>query len=236
MMSHELRTPLQAVLGYADLLLHGHDGELSALQLEDIGAIHRGATRMVSIIEQMLDLSRMESGRLDMKSEVVDLAAGPGSRRQGYRSAGRCCKGLEIHLETPPELPEVLGDPERVQQILLYIVDNAVKFTECGEVRLTARVQGDWVEATVSDTGIGIEDEELAHVFDAFRRRDTRLSRRDGGAGLGLAIAQRLARQMEGDVTVSSVLGKGSTFTLRLPTAASLRRGWQAPSNDAALA
>jgi PAS domain S-box-containing protein len=235
MMSHELRTPLQAVLGYADLLLHGHDGELSALQLEDIGAIHRGATRMVSIIEQMLDLSRMESGRLDMKSEVVDLAAGLGAVVKAI-AARVAAKGLEIHLETPPELPEVLGDPERVQQILLYIVDNAVKFTECGEVRLTARVQGDWVEATVSDTGIGIEDEELAHVFDAFRRRDTRLSRRDGGAGLGLAIAQRLARQMEGDVTVSSVLGKGSTFTLRLPTAASLRRGWQAPSNDASLA
>jgi signal transduction histidine kinase len=143
-------------------------------------------------------------------------------------------KGLALHLEIAPELPEVLGDAERVSQVLLSMADNAVKFTESGEIRLAAQVQGNWLEAAVIDTGIGIDEQEIVHVFDSFRQRDTRLSRRHGGAGLGLAIAQRLARQMEGDVTVSSVPGKGSTFTLRLPTAASLRRRWQVTSSEAA--
>ncbi|MDQ2655013.1 MAG: PAS domain S-box protein [Chloroflexota bacterium] len=234
MMSHELRTPLQSVLGYADLLLGGHDGELNPLQLEDIGYIHQGATRMVSLIGQMLDLSRMESGRLDMKNEVVDLSAVLGAAFQAIKPEASA-RGLALVLEIPRELPDVLGDTERVSQILLSMADNAVKFTGSGEIRLTAQVQGDWVEASVADTGIGIAEDEIPHVFDSFRQRDTRLSRRHGGAGLGLAIAQRLARQMEGDVTVSSAPGKGSTFTLRLPSAASLRRRWQVTSGDAAV-
>jgi PAS domain S-box-containing protein len=232
MMSHELRTPLQSVLGYADLLLGGHDGELNAMQQEDIGYIHTGASRMVSLIRQMLDLSRMESGRLDMKSEIVDLGAVLQAISQTIQPQA-VAKGLAFHQEIPRALPEVLGDTERVSQILLNLADNAVKFTESGKVRITAQVRGDWLEAAVEDTGIGIEEGEIALVFDSFRQRDTRLSRRHGGAGLGLAIAQRLARQMEGDVTVSSVPGKGSTFTLRLPTAASLRRKWQVTSSDA---
>ena len=232
MMSHELRTPLQSVLGYADLLMGGHDGELNAMQREDIDYIHQGATRMVSLIGQMLDLSRMESGRLDMKNEVVDLAVVLDQVAQAIQPRA-VVKGLTLHLEIPRELPEVLGDTDRVSQILLSMADNAVKFTESGQIHITAQPQGDWLEVAVEDTGIGIEEEEIAHVFDSFRQRDTRLSRAHGGAGLGLAIAQRLARQMEGDVTVSSVPGEGSTFTLRLPTAASLRRRWQVTSGDA---
>lgn len=225
MMSHELRTPLQSVLGYADLLLAGHDGDLNTQQQEDIGYIHQGATRMVSLIGQMLDLSRMESGRLDVKSEIVDLEAVLDSVVQAIRPQA-VVKDLTLDLEIPGHLPEVLGDTERVSQILLSLAGNAVKFTDSGDVCLTAHARGDWLEVSVRDTGIGIEAEDLVHVFDSFRQRNTRLSRRHGGAGLGLAIAQRLARQMDGDVTVSSVPGKGSTFTLRLPTAVSLRRKW----------
>ena len=234
MMSHELRTPLQSVLGYSDLLLGGHDGELSPLQLEDIGVIHQGATRMVSLIEQMLDLSRMESGRLDMKNEVIDLASILNAVVQAIKPQA-AAKNLAVVLETPGDLPGVLGDQDRVKQILLSMADNAVRFTSSGEVRIAARVQGDWLEAAVTDTGIGIEASQLANVFDMFRHGDDRISRRHGGAGLGLAVAQRLARQMEGDITVSSVPGEGSTFTLRLPTAGSLRRRWQAMSADTAL-
>jgi len=226
MMSHELRTPLQSVLGYADLLLGGHDGDLNAMQQEDIGYIHQGATRMASLIGQMLDLSRMETGRLDMNSEVVDLAAALEEVAEATRPRA-IAKGLAFALEVPRELPEVLGDMERVSQILHSLADNAVKFTASGDVRITVRVRGDWLETAFKDTGIGIAGEEIANVFDSFRRGDDRLSRPHGGAGLGLAIAQRLARQMGGDVTVSSVLGKGSTFVLCLPTAASLRQQWR---------
>ena len=128
----------------------------------------------------------------------------------------------------------MLGDSGRVRQILLSLAENAVKFTRSGEVRITAEEQGDWFDVSVQDTGIGIDEEDIGRVFEMYRHVDHRLSRRHGGAGLGLAVAQRLARQMEGDVTVSSVPGQGSTFVLRLPTAASLRRRWQEASSDAA--
>ncbi|MCA9879764.1 MAG: PAS domain S-box protein, partial [Thermomicrobiales bacterium] len=234
MMSHELRTPLQSVLGYADLLLAGHDGALNDLQREDIGSIHQGASRMVSLIEKMLDLSRMEAGRLDMKSEVVDLASVLVAVSEAVRPQA-AASGLDLVLETPQALPEVLGDADRVSQILLCMAGNAVKFTDFGEVRISAGVQGDWLEVRVADTGPGIDERDIAHVFDAYRHGDDRLSRRHGGAGLGLAIAQRLARQMEGDITVASVLGEGSTFALRLPTAELLRQRWRTTGDAAAL-
>jgi signal transduction histidine kinase len=166
-----------------------------------------------------------------MKSEVVDLVSVLNAVAQAIKPQV-VAKGLKLSVQIPWELPEVLGDAERVSQILISMADNAVKFTESGEVCVSAQVQGDWFEATVEDTGIGISEQDIAQVFDTFRHGDDRLSRRHGGAGLGLAIAQRLARQMEGDVTVSSVLGQGSAFTLRLPTADSLRRRWQVTSGD----
>lgn len=233
MMSHELRTPLQSVLGYADLLLGGHDGPLNDLQREDIGYIHQGATRMVGLIGQMLDLSRMESGRLDMKSEVIDLPAVLAAVKQEIHPLA-ATKGLSLVLEIPDELPEVLGDSGRVRQILLSMAENAVKYTDTGHVHISVRAKGDWLEAAVADTGIGIEEKDLATVFEKYRYLDHRLSRGNAGAGLGLAVAQRLARQMEGDVTVSSIAGQGSTFTLRLPTAASLRRRWLVTPSEVA--
>ncbi|MFT4037084.1 MAG: PAS domain S-box protein [Thermomicrobiales bacterium] len=231
MMSHELRTPLQSVLGYADLLLGGASGALTSAQREDVGAIHAGATRMVSLIRQMLDLSWMEAGRLDLKSEVMDLTAIL-TRIHATVLPQAQAQGLSLRLDSPPPLPEVLGDPERLRQILDNLIDNALRFTEAGGVRISARVRGDWVDLAVEDTGSGIRDAELPFIFESFRQDTGRLSRRSGGAGLGLAIAQRLARQMEGDVTVDTRVGAGSTFTLSLPTAAALRARWREPREE----
>jgi PAS domain S-box-containing protein len=229
MMSHELRTPLQAVLGYADFLLSGRQGQLSQEQIEDISYIHLGASRMVHLIEQMLDLSRMEAGRLDLKQEPVDLRQVMELVRQDIAPQAEA-KGINLILTSPDQLPKVLGDSERFRQILLNLAGNAVKFTETGEIEITASARSGWVEVEVRDTGIGIAPSDVAHIFEEFRQVDSTLSRRHGGAGLGLAIAKRLAEQMGGTITVESTPGQGSTFTLRLPTAASARRKFQPPS------
>jgi PAS domain S-box-containing protein len=224
MMSHELRTPLQAVLGYADFLLSARPGELTPEQREDIGYIHQGASRMVHLIEQMLDLSRMEAGRLELERAAVDVREVLEVVRQDVAPQAEG-KGLALTVVVPRRLPAVWGDAERVRQIVLNLAGNAVKFTETGQIRIRAlarppaRGQAGWVEIAVADTGIGMAPEELAHIFEEFRQVDSTLSRRHGGAGLGLAIAQRLAEQMGGAITVESTPGVGSTFTLRLPMA-----------------
>jgi PAS domain S-box-containing protein len=218
MMSHELRTPLQAVLGYADFLFNGPPGSLTPEQREDIGYIRQGAGRMVTLIEQLLDLSRMEAGRLELASAPVALQTILEQVRQDIVPLVTA-KGLAFSIAMPADLPSVLGDAVRLRQILLNLVGNAVKFTEAGSVDVTASHRGDGVAVTVRDTGIGISEEALPFIFEEFRQVDASLTRRHGGAGLGLAIARKLAEQMGGRITVASALGAGSTFTLWLPIA-----------------
>jgi PAS domain S-box-containing protein len=217
-MSHELRTPLQAILGYADLLLRGPSGSLTPEQTEDLGAIHRGATRMVNLIEQMLDLSRMEAGRLELVAEAVDLADIIAQVRQEVtpQAAG---KGLALRVDLPPSLPPARGDALRIHQILLNLAGNAVKFTESGGVEISAQASGEEIAVSVCDTGIGIAPETLPFIFDEFNQVNGNTARRYGGTGLGLAIARRLTEQMGGRIVVESQPGDGSTFTLWLPSA-----------------
>ncbi len=218
MMSHELRTPLQAVLGYADFLLNGPAGSLTPEQREDIGYIRQGAGRMVALIEQLLDLSRMEAGRLDLAAEPVELATIIEQVRQDLVPTVTA-KGLSFILDVPEDLPPVLGDTVRLRQILLNVVGNAVKFTDAGLVQITAAAEPDFVVVTVHDTGIGIAPQALPFIFEEFRQVDDSRTRRHGGAGLGLAIARRLIEQMGGRISAESEPGAGSTFTLWLPVA-----------------
>ncbi|MCC7022514.1 MAG: PAS domain S-box protein [Thermomicrobiales bacterium] len=218
MMSHELRTPLQAVLGYADLLLQGSTETFTPEQIEDIRTIRLGAGRMAALIDQMLELSRLEAGRLELTAEAVDLATIIEQVRQDVAPQA-WAKGLRLDISTPSSLPPAVGDAERVRQILLNLVGNAVKFTEAGGVRVSARTTSAGIEVAVSDTGIGIAREALPHIFEEFRQADSSTTRRYGGAGLGLAIATRLAEQMGGSITVQSEPGAGSTFRLHLAAA-----------------
>ncbi|MFN8677800.1 MAG: PAS domain S-box protein [Thermomicrobiales bacterium] len=218
MMSHELRTPLQAVLGYADFLLSGRQGDLTPEQREDITYIHLGAGRMVTLIEQMLDLSRMEAGQLNLRRERVDVPEVMELVRQDIAPQAEA-KAIALHLSAPARLPQALGDRDRIRQILLNLAGNAVKFTEAGSVTLEARQRQGWLEVAVSDTGIGIAETDIPGIFDEYQQVDGNLTRRYGGAGLGLAIARRLAEQMSGEITVTSTPGVGSTFTVRLPVA-----------------
>ncbi|MCC7021323.1 MAG: PAS domain S-box protein [Thermomicrobiales bacterium] len=236
MMSHELRTPLQAVLGYADLLLLGPPASLTTEQREDLTSIRQGATRMMGLIEQMLDLSRMEAGRLELAAEPVDVSEIVEQVRQDIAPQA-AVKGLRLEIDIPAALAPALGDPDRVRQILLNLAGNAVKFTERGAVSIAADAVDGIVQVAVRDTGIGITAEALPHIFEEFRQVDGNLTRRYGGAGLGLAIARRLAEQMGGTITVESMPEVGSTFTLSLPAAryaGARRRGVRRRSATAA--
>jgi PAS domain S-box-containing protein len=219
MMSHELRTPMQAVLGYADLLLAGANGALSPEQSDDIRTIRRGAERLITLVGQMLDLSRLEAGQLDLVLEQVDLGRIIEQVREDVAPQA-AAKGLALDIALPSSLPVVTGDPQRVRQILLNLVGNAVKFTERGGVRIVAGETAEGVSVAVSDTGVGIPPEALPHIFQEFRQAESGMTRRYDGAGLGLAIARGLAAQHGGTITVQSEPHVGSTFTLHLPIAA----------------
>jgi len=217
MLSHELRTPLQAVLGYADFLLNASASPLATEQREDIGYIYNGATRMVTLIEQMLDLSRMEAGGLTLHITPLDLGEIIEQVRQDVAPQAEG-KGLAIEISSAPHLPPVSNDANRLRQILLNLAGNAVKFTEHGSVRISALPAADGgVDLAVRDTGIGIEPDALGRIFEEFQQVDSPLTRRYGGAGLGLAISQRLAEQIGGEIRVTSQPSSGSTFTLHLP-------------------
>jgi two-component system, sensor histidine kinase and response regulator len=215
-LSHELRTPLQAVLGYAEYLLHDPTATFTAEQREDVGYIHQGARRMATLIEQMLDLSRMEAGRLELKIADVDLREIIEQVRQDVAPQAEA-KGLTLRVSVAPDLPPVRADADRLRQILLNLAGNAVKFTEEGSVNISATAAPNGVDLAVRDTGIGIAPEAVSRIFEEFQQIDSPQTRRHGGAGLGLAIARGLAERMGGRISVTSEPGEGSTFTLHLP-------------------
>jgi signal transduction histidine kinase len=217
-MSHELRTPMQLVLGYAALLLAGHRGPLTPDQVEDIGYIRLGAERMMTLVEQMLELSQLDADQLQLAAEPVEVVTIIEEVRQGVAPRVEA-KALDLEVDLSPSLPQVIGDPDRLRQIVLNLVDNAVKFTEEGSVRITARSTELGVEVAVRDTGLGIAEEALPLIFEEFRQVDSGTTRPYGGAGLGLAIARKLAERMGGSLSVVSAPQAGSTFTLHLPTA-----------------
>jgi signal transduction histidine kinase len=173
---------------------------------------------MVTLIEQLLDLTRMEAGRLELALEPVDLATVLDYVRQDITPLV-ADKALIYTDDLSACLPRIQCDPVRLRQILLNLVGNAVKFTEAGEISVGAIATDTDAIITVRDTGIGISSEALPFIFEEFRQVDGSLTRRYGGAGLGLAISKRLAEQMNGTITVESEQGVGSCFALRLPLA-----------------
>jgi signal transduction histidine kinase len=215
-LSHELRTPLQAVLGYAEYLLNDPTAPLASEQREDVGYIHQGAMRMVTLIEQMLDLSRMEAGRLTLNIADVDLAEIIEQVRQDVAPQAEA-RGLALTVSVASDLPPVRADADRLRQILLNLAGNAVKFTDEGSVTISAVAEPNGVDVAVSDTGIGIALDAVSRIFEEFQQIDSPQTRRHGGAGLGLAIARGLAERTDGRISVTSEPGVGSTFTLHLP-------------------
>ena len=218
MMSHELRTPLQSIIGYAEMLLEPRSGRLSKQQQEDVQAIGQGAYRMVDLVEQLLDVSRMQFGPLPVRHESVDLEPVIDTVVRDL-TPELARKELQISCNVPADTPPVLGDAGRIAQVLSTIIGNAVKFTHAGRIHIAVQPADDVVSIHVRDTGIGIAEDRLPYIFEAFRQAHVGLNRPYEGAGVGLTIAERLVQQMHGGMAVQSTPGEGSTFTVWFPIA-----------------
>ena len=215
-LSHELRTPLNAVLGYARMLRTGV--VTPEKQTRAIETIERNATSLTQIVEDVLDISRIISGKIRLNVQPVDFPQIVGNAVEGVTPAADA-KGLRIETVLDPLATPVSGDPERLQQVLWNLLSNAVKFTNRGgKVQVRLERVNSHVELSVADTGIGISAEFLPHVFERFRQADASIARERGGLGLGLSIAHQLAEMHGGTIAAASGgLGHGSTFTLTLP-------------------
>jgi signal transduction histidine kinase len=217
MMSHELRTPLGAIGGYAALLEEGIYGTLSAEQLKCIARIRYNQTHLLELVNELLDLGKIESGRIGLKLDAVPVETVVESAHSMIEPQIRAG---ELRLEVEAVDPTLVfhADRERVEQIVLNLLSNAVKFTPArGTVKITVSAVPNRISLSVQDTGVGIPPDKLEAVFEAFFQVEGSRSRAYGGTGLGLAISRRLAREMGGDLNVESTPGKGSTFTLSLP-------------------
>jgi PAS domain S-box-containing protein len=213
-MSHELRTPLNAVLGFAQVL--ETTGHLGAPEREQVAAIRRGGARLAALIDQALDLARIEANRLELQPSDWDTAAFLHELETLFR-ARAAQAGLRLTLLARPGLPARLhADAGRLHQVLVNLLDNAIKHTKTGEVRLEVRFAAPWLHVEVADTGCGIPESLRTRIFEPFMRGQADAGGGQG-AGLGLAISHRLARCMGGDLQVSSQLGHGSTFRLHIP-------------------
>ncbi len=216
-MSHELRTPLHAIHGFTELILAGIAGEINDLQRKNLERVMVNTDNLNEMIDDLLDLSKIESGRIELVKEEFEVKTWfDGLVQQTKKLAEE--KGLR-YVTTLDGLPDqIIGDPGRLRQIATNLICNAVKFTEEGEVRVTIKREGDdlW-QIIVTDTGIGITPEAQEYIFDRFRQVDASPTRRYGGSGLGLSIVRDLAMLMGGGVRVKSEVGKGSTFSVILP-------------------
>jgi two-component system, NtrC family, sensor kinase len=218
-MSHELRTPLNAIIGLTEMMVTNAARFGTEKALEPLRRVNAAGTHLLSLINEILDLSKIEAGKLELNPEPVNLAK---LIDEVVGTAGGLAEKNKNRLivEAQENMGELTADSMRLKQILLNLLSNACKFTKEGEVALRVRkvVDGrDWVELAVADNGIGMTAEQQAKLFQDFTQADSLTARRYGGTGLGLAISRKLARMMGGDVTVASESGKGSVFTVRLP-------------------
>jgi signal transduction histidine kinase/DNA-binding response OmpR family regulator len=213
--SHELRTPLSAIIGFSQILLDGIDGPINEEQQQDIQQVNKSGQSLLGLINQILDLSKIEAGKMELSLERVEL---PGLISSVLESISPLAqeKGLRIDTRFTPSLPAVEADPVRLKQILINLLSNAVKFTERGHIEVSAQASGRMVRIAVKDTGAGISAESQKVIFDEFVQGDGSSTRRHGGTGLGLSIVRRLVEMHGGAINVVSEPGLGSTFTFTI--------------------
>jgi PAS domain S-box-containing protein len=215
-MSHELRTPLNSIIGFTSLLRQGLSGPVNAEQKKQLDIVQTSSKHLLTLINDLLDVSRIEAGRADLEFDTFDFAAVLAEALRILKPmADR--KGLETVAELPAETIPMTGDRKRTLQVLLNLVNNAIKFTEEGRVRIQASTEADRLRVVVSDTGIGIKAEHIGMLFEAFRQVDGSARRIYEGTGLGLYLCRKLLRMMGGEIHVESDYGVGSRFTFTMP-------------------
>ncbi|HJV47948.1 MAG TPA: ATP-binding protein [Geothrix sp.] len=215
-MSHELRTPLNSIIGFSGMLMQDPQGRLSPDAREDLQIIYQNGRSLLGLIDSILDLSKIEAGKMELELEEVD----PVQLLDEVRAmAAGLVKGRPIELQyvRPDGDIRVMGDRDRLRQVFTNLAGNAIKFTEAGIVRISAFQEGGRFKVRIEDTGIGMSSEEMERLFKPFQQVDGSITRRFGGTGLGLAISQRFMGLMDGRIWASSRKGEGSTFVVEMP-------------------
>jgi signal transduction histidine kinase len=219
-MSHELRTPMNAILGYSEMLIEDAEDAGDAGAVSDLNKIHSAGSHLLSLINDVLDLAKIEAGKMTVHLETFAVA---GMVHDVVSTIDTLVtkNGNRLTVELDAGLGDMRADITKVRQALFNLLSNAAKFTHQGLIALRVRGEQadgvDWIRMSVSDSGIGIAPDKIEHVFDEFSQADESTTRDYGGTGLGLPISRRFCRMMGGDITVRSIGGKGSTFTIRLP-------------------
>ena len=222
-MSHELRTPLAAILGYAELIQEGFYGPLPDKALDTLTRIRSNGKLLLGLINTVLDIAKIESGQFTLNMAEYAIESVVETVRSATESLAQS-KKLALKTEVAKSLPVGLGDEQRLTQVLLNLVGNAIKFTDTGEVRVTAKAVNGHFNVSVTDTGPGIPEHERARIFEQFHQVDSSLTKAKGGTGLGLAIAKQIVEMHGGRIWVESALGKGSTLQMELPTRAEFQK------------
>jgi signal transduction histidine kinase len=226
-MSHELRTPLNAIIGFTRIVMRRSADRLEPLQRANLEKILASAGTLLTLINEVLDLARVEAGRIEIDARPVELAP---LLTDCLRTVEPLVKDrVELAADFDEPLPTLVADADRLRQVVVNLLGNAAKFTAAGRIELAARRREDGVEIAVADTGIGIAADQIERIFEEFEQADSSPTRAHGGTGLGLAISRRLARAMGGEIVVSSRPGAGSTFTLTLPHPAGAQVRSEAP-------
>jgi len=216
-MSHELRTPLNAIIGFSQMLLRPQKGDLSTKQTQMVQHIFNNGKHLLDMLNEILDFSRLEAGRLELRPEIFELPNLIYSTLEELQSLAEE-KQLQLSTQIQLTYTKVFNDPANLRRILTNLVSNAIKFTERGHVWIeVAEKDSDQIVIAVRDTGIGISQAEMDHIFEAFRQSDQGNDRRFGGTGLGLAITDALVQKMNGKITIESQVGQGSTFRVEIP-------------------
>lgn len=214
-MSHELRTPLNSIIGFTGLLEQQIPGPLNEEQLKQLGMVSNSARHLLHLINEILDLSRIEAGRVEVNLHPTNLLAVVKQAVESQRPLAER-KKLRLRSEIPPDLT-LVTDPKLLTQVLLNLVSNAVKFTESGTVEVQAETSAAHVRVTIADTGIGIKQEQLTLLFQPFRQLEGSTRRQHEGTGLGLHISKRILELLGGDIHVDSEFGKGTRLIFTLP-------------------